>query len=61
MILVIGQSPHEGHFRARIATLEPKIRRACDFISGLVHHDAAALAAADRVFAYTQRSSPAVK
>ncbi len=32
-ILVIRQSPHEAHFRARIATLEPKLRRATDFIS----------------------------
>jgi hypothetical protein len=32
-ILVIRESPHEEHFRARIAALEPKIRRACDFIS----------------------------
>jgi hypothetical protein len=32
-ILVIRQSPHEAHFHARIAALEPKIRRACDFIS----------------------------
>ncbi|HTO03474.1 MAG TPA: hypothetical protein VL069_07220 [Opitutus sp.] len=33
-ILVIRQSPHEAHFRERIAELEPKIRRACDFIAG---------------------------
>jgi hypothetical protein len=33
-ILVIRQSPHEAHFHDRIAALEPKIRRACDFISG---------------------------
>ncbi len=32
-ILVIRQSPHEGHFHARIVALEPKIRRACEFIS----------------------------
>lgn len=32
-ILVIRQSPHEAHFHARIAALEPKLRRACDFIS----------------------------
>ena len=32
-ILVIRQSPHEAHFRERIAALEPKLRRACDFIS----------------------------
>lgn len=33
MILVIRQSPHEKHFHERIETLEPKIRRACAFIS----------------------------
>ncbi len=33
-ILVIRQSPHENHFHARIEALEPRIRRACDFISG---------------------------
>lgn len=32
MVLVIRQSPHEAHFRERIATLEPKMRRACAFI-----------------------------
>jgi hypothetical protein len=32
-ILVIRQSPYEEHFRARIDALEPKIRRACAFIS----------------------------
>jgi len=32
-ILVIRESPHEAHFHARIAELEPKLRRACDFIS----------------------------
>ncbi|MEI8039098.1 MAG: hypothetical protein WCJ14_11980 [Verrucomicrobiota bacterium] len=32
-ILVIRQSPHEAHFHARIAALEPRIRRACDFIT----------------------------
>ena len=32
-ILVIRQSPHEEHFHARIAALEPKIRRSFDFIS----------------------------
>lgn len=32
-ILVIQQSPHEAHFRARIDALRPKIRKACDFIS----------------------------
>ncbi len=31
-ILVIRESPHEAHFHARIAALEPKLRRACDFI-----------------------------
>jgi hypothetical protein len=33
-ILVIRESPYEAYFHARIAELEPKIRRACDFISG---------------------------
>ena len=32
-VLVIRESPHEGHFHARIAVIEPKIRRGCDFIS----------------------------
>ena len=32
-ILVIRQSPHESHFHERIAALEPRIRRACDFIA----------------------------
>lgn len=32
MILVIRQSPHEPHFRERLAALEPKLRRASDFI-----------------------------
>lgn len=32
-ILVIRESPHEAHFHARIAALEPKLRRACDFIA----------------------------
>jgi hypothetical protein len=32
MILVIRESPHEAHFHARIAALEPKLRRACAFI-----------------------------
>jgi len=32
MILVIRESPHEAHFRDRIAVLEPKLRRACAFI-----------------------------
>lgn len=33
MILVIRQSPYEVHFHDRIAVLEPRIRRACAFIS----------------------------
>ncbi|ODT98893.1 MAG: hypothetical protein ABS79_05205 [Planctomycetes bacterium SCN 63-9] len=33
MILVIRQSPHEAHFHDRIAAIEPKMRRACAFIS----------------------------
>jgi hypothetical protein len=33
-VLVIRQSPHEEHFRARIAEIEPKMRKACDFILG---------------------------
>lgn len=33
-ILVIRQSPHEAHFHARIEALEPRILRACDFVSG---------------------------
>ena len=32
-ILVIRQSPHEAHFHARIAALEPKLRRATAFIT----------------------------
>ncbi|MBI5768105.1 MAG: hypothetical protein HZA93_09935 [Verrucomicrobia bacterium] len=32
-VLVIRQSPHAEHFHARIAALEPKLRRACDFIA----------------------------
>lgn len=32
-LLVIQQSPHEAHFRARIEALRPKVRKACDFIS----------------------------
>ena len=32
-VLVIRQSPHEAHFRERIAALEPKLRRACAFIA----------------------------
>ncbi|HWL16052.1 MAG TPA: hypothetical protein VNR00_10640 [Opitutus sp.] len=31
-LLVIRQSPHEAHFRERIAEIEPKLRRACAFI-----------------------------
>jgi hypothetical protein len=31
-ILVIRQSPHEAHFRARLAALEPKLRRAIAFV-----------------------------
>lgn len=33
-VLVIRQSPHEPHFRDRLAALEPKMRRAADFILG---------------------------
>ena len=33
-ILVIRESPYEAHFHARIAALEPKLRRAGDFLSG---------------------------
>lgn len=32
-ILVIRESPHEAHFRARIAALEPRLRKACDFLA----------------------------
>ena len=32
-ILVIRQSPHEAHFHDRIRAIEPKLRRACDFIA----------------------------
>lgn len=32
-ILLIRQSPHEAHFRERIARLEPRIRKACAYIS----------------------------
>ena len=32
-ILVIRQSPHEAHFHARIAALEPSLRKACAFIA----------------------------
>lgn len=31
-ILVIRQSPHEAHFRERIKALEPRIRRAMEFV-----------------------------
>jgi hypothetical protein len=31
-ILVIRQSPHEAHFRERIAALEPRLRKACAFL-----------------------------
>ena len=31
-VLVIRESPHEAHFHARIAALEPKVRRGCAFI-----------------------------
>lgn len=31
-ILVIRESPHEAHFHARLVALEPKLRRAADFI-----------------------------
>lgn len=42
-ILVIRQSPHEAHFRERITALEPKLRKACDFMASgydtiLPHH-----------------------
>ncbi len=32
-ILVIRQSPHEAHFKARLSALEPKLRRAADYIN----------------------------
>lgn len=78
-ILVIRQSPHEAHFHARLVTLEPKLRRACDFIlagydtiipkvghtvnrvviaakafglCGVVLHDAQLLAASHRLIAH---------
>ena len=78
-ILVIRQSPHAAHFHARIAGLEPKIRRAGDFIlagydtiipkvghtvnrviiaakafgtCGLVLHDEALVAASRRLIAH---------
>ena len=31
-ILVIQQSPHAAHFQQRIDLLQPKLRRACDYI-----------------------------
>jgi len=31
-VLVIRQSPHEAHFHERLVALEPKLRRAADFI-----------------------------
>ena len=42
-LLVIRQSPHEAHFHDRIAALEPKLRKACDFMASgydtiLPHH-----------------------
>jgi hypothetical protein len=42
-ILVIRESPHETHFHARIDVLEPKLRKACAFLSSgyetiLPHH-----------------------
>ena len=33
MVLVIRESPHEAHFHARLAALEPKLRRATAFIA----------------------------
>lgn len=33
-LLVIRQSPHEAHFRARIASIEPKVRLSGAFLSG---------------------------
>ena len=38
MILVIRESPHEAHFHDRIAALEPKLRRACAFITAGYDH-----------------------
>lgn len=32
-ILVIRESPHAAHFHQRIAALEPRLRKACDFMS----------------------------
>ncbi|MFN6202300.1 MAG: hypothetical protein ACK496_07440 [Acidobacteriota bacterium] len=32
MVLIIRQSPHEAHFRTRLAALEPKIRRGMAFV-----------------------------
>ncbi len=37
MSLVIGESPHEAHFRDRLAALEPMVRKACAFISAGYH------------------------
>ncbi|MCC7373460.1 MAG: hypothetical protein IT581_02305 [Verrucomicrobiales bacterium] len=42
-LLVIRESPHEAHFRARIDALEPKLRKACAFMDSgydtiLPHH-----------------------
>lgn len=33
-VLVIRQSPHEAHFHDRLVAIEPKMRRACEFILG---------------------------
>lgn len=32
MVLIIRESPHESHFRSRLAVLEPKIRRGMAFV-----------------------------
>ncbi len=32
-ILVIRQSPHEAHFREHIQAIQPKLRKACDFLA----------------------------
>ena len=32
MLLVIRQSPHETHFGDRIRSLEPRLRKACDYL-----------------------------
>ena len=42
-ILVIRESPHEGHFHDRIGALEPRLRKACAFMASgydtiLPHH-----------------------